>query len=802
MSTEWTPASTLRRRALASTLGFETTADLTPLEDVLGQDRAVRAIQLGVGMRRKGYNVFAIGPTGSGRHTVVRDYLEARAANEPVPPDFVYVNDFDDARRPKAIGLPAGRGRVLEHDMKKLVDDLKAALPAAFESDEYRARREALEQEIQARQKRAAGALEGLAEELSIGIAHTPAGFAVAPLRDGEILSMEALDKLPDEDKQRIKKNIERIEQHIHAMLAEIPKWQKEHRDAVRALDRETTRDAVGHLIEALRATWSDQPAVLAYFDAVDADVVEHAIDLLRPTEASEAAALLGQAAADHEPLALRRYRVNVMVDHTETKGAPVISEDHPTVPDLIGRIEQVSRLGTLTTDFTLIEAGALHRANGGYLLLDARKVLMQPYAWEELKRALRAGEIRTRGLGELAGLISTVSLEPSPIPLDVKVVLVGERELFYLLGRYDPELGEHFKVLADFEDEMERDDAGERLFARLLARLAREKELVPFHVEAVARVIEESSRWVGDSAKLSTNIRRLGDLLVEADHWAREEKHARVERSDVERALHEQIERLDRPRDRLEEAVQKGLVLIETSGARVGQVNALAAIDLGELRFGLPRRVSARVRMGRGEVVDIEREVELGGPIHSKGVMILTGFLGGRFGRTKPLAFAASLVFEQSYGGIEGDSASMAELCALLSALADVPLSQSIAITGSVDQHGRAQAVGAVDEKIEGFFDACVERGLTGDQGVIVPASNVTRLMLRSDVVTAVAEGRFHVWSVETVDDAMALLTDLPAGEPDRAGRFPDGSLNALVDTRLETLAEAVKRFAGGKSD
>lgn len=786
----------LRRRCDASSLGITSTDELEPIGHVVGQDRAVRAIQFGVQMRRKGYNVFALGPTGSGRHTVVKDILQTRAKDEPVPPDYVYVNNFADPRRPNALRLPPGKGRALEADMKKLVEDLRAALPAAFESDQYRARREALEKELEAKQKAAAEALKAFADERSVGVAHTPGGFAVAPLKDGELLPLDALEALPKEEKARIEADLEQVQERIKDMLASVPRWQKEHRDKVREMDRETTRTAAGHLLKPLRESWKVEAAVLTYLDAVEDDVVEHAQDILRPKEMDAAAALMGKN-GDHDPGDLRRYRVNVVVDNGETKGAPVIMEDHPTVPDLIGRIEHVSRLGTLTTDFTLVEPGSLHRANGGYLVVDVLKVVQQPYAWEELKRALRAGEIRTRGLGELAGILSTVSLEPGPIPLDVKVVLIGDRRLFYLLGRLEPELGEHFKVAADFEDDMSRENGGEHLFARLVARLTDERELAHLTADATARVVEASSRWAGDARKLSTNMRRLSNLLEEAGYWAERAGHAKVERADVQKALDEQDARLDRPHERMREATTQGLLRVETEGSRVGQVNALSVLDLGEYRFGRPTRITAQVRLGRGEVVDIEREVDLGGPIHSKGVLILSGFMGGRYGRLKPLAFSASLGFEQSYGGVEGDSASMAELCALLSAVGEVPIRQDVAITGSVDQHGRGQAVGGVDEKVEGFFELCQERGLTGTQGVIIPKSNLAQLMLKDELVEAVQEGRFSVWPVETVDEALELLTGLPAGERGPDDRYPPGSVNARVAARLEELAQAAKRAA-----
>jgi len=489
-------------------------------------------------------------------------------------------------------------------------------------------------------------------------------------------------------------------------------------------------------------------------------------------------------------------------VDHSETKGAPVVYEDHPTFLNLIGRIEHIAQMGALITDFNLIKPGALHRANGGYLIVDAREVLLQPYAWEGLKLALRSRELRIESLGQALSLISTVSLEPEPIPLDVKIVLIGERLLYYLLYQYDPDFSELFKVEADFNEELVRTPENTQLYARLIATMARNENLRPFSRDAVACIIERSARMAGDGTRISIHLGGLADLLREANFWAGDNGHTAITRADVQRAIDEQIRRADRVRERMQEQILRGKVLIDTQGERIGQINGLSVIDLGNFAFGVPSRITARVRMGKGEVIDIEREVELGGPIHSKGVLILSSFLGTRYSAERPLSLWASLVFEQSYSGVEGDSASLAELCALLSALARVPIQQSWAVTGSVNQHGQVQPIGGVNEKIEGFFDICKQRGLTGDQGVIIPAANVDHLMLRQDVVDAVAAGQFRIVAVENVDEAIELLTGVPAGERDESGAFPPGSVNQRVEGRLIDLAEKQRAFEASKDD
>jgi predicted ATP-dependent protease len=571
-----------------------------------------------------------------------------------------------------------------------------------------------------------------------------------------------------------------------------MPKWRREAFDRLRNLNREVTGTVIRSLIDELESGYRALPEVHEYLQAVQEDMLEHA-EIFRHTKDAEAPTFLGLPLPQPEPseAPLRRYAVNVLIEHTGTNGTQVVYEDNPTHDALVGRIEHISQMGALVTDFTLIKAGALHRANGGYLVLDALKLLTNPYAWEALKRALRSREIRTQSLGQALGLISTISLDPEPIPLEVKVVLVGERMLYYLLHAYDPEFAELFKVAVDFEDELPRSADNDLVYARVIATFARREQLRPFDAAAVARVIDQQSREAGDAAKVSASMQALVDLLRESDYWAGAAGRATVGADDVRRAVDAQVARADRIRERLLEDVLRGSRLVDTSGARAAQVNGLSVLQLGNFAFGTPSRITARVRLGAGKVVDIERESELGGPVHSKGVLILSGYLAGRYAPGKPLSLAASLVFEQSYGGVEGDSASSAELYALLSALADAPVRQSLAATGSVNQLGDIQAIGGVNEKIEGFFDLCRSRGLTGEQGVLIPESNVKNLMLREDVVEAVAAGKFAVYPVRTVDEGIALLTGLAAD-----------TVHARVEARLSEFAEKARAFVlpGGK--
>ncbi len=781
----------LYRRCDPDGFAFETTADIGTPDEVLGQQRALEALRFGVGMACDGYNMFALGPTGLGKHAVVRRILEEKAAQEPVPDDLCYVNNFADAQKPQALRLPVGTAAKLRDDMAHLVQDLRTAIPAAFEGDEYRARKGALEEDVKRHHENALEEIEERARARDIALVRTPTGLGFAPMRGGEVISPEAFKKLPEEERRRLEHDVEALQAELQAAMRELPSMVKEGGRRLRELNRDVTRFAVGHLIDELRERYGGISAVLAYLDAVQEDVIDNADAFLLSEEGSPATAG-PQAAAP----AFDRYRVNVLVDHSAAKGAPIVYEDHPTYQRLMGEAEHVAQMGALVTDFTLIKAGALHRANGGYLILDARKLVQQPFAYEAVKQALRARCIRIESLGQATSLVSTRSLEPQPIPLSLKIVLIGDGMLYYLLSQNDPDFGEHFKVAADFDDRVERSEDNTMLYARLIAGLVKGNGLKPLDPGAVARTLEHGARLAGDAERLSVRVESIVDLLREADYWSSEAGRTVTCPEDVQHAIDAQIRRANRLQERMEEEIQRGTILIDSEGAKVGQVNGLSVIQLGSYAFGRPSRITARARMGKGEVIDIEREVALGGPLHSKGVLILTGFLGARFGAERPLSLSASLVFEQSYSGVDGDSASSAELYALLSALADVPVRQSLAVTGSVNQQGEVQAIGGANEKIEGFFDVCKGRGLTGEQGVLIPAANVKHLMLRADVVDAVRRGEFQIYPIATIDQGIECLTGVPAGERDADGRFPEDSINQRVDARLKAFAEKLRAF------
>lgn len=781
----------LRWRCDPEQLAFETTAELDELDEIVGQPRAWEAVKFGVSMKGDGYNIFALGPPGTGKRTAVELCLKERCSGQSPPPDWCYVNNFQDIRRPKTLQLPTGRGAKLRKDVVTLIDDLETSINTALDSDEHKNRVLEFLHEAGERHEESLRRLSEKAAEQQIQLIRTPAGFALAPMKGTEVMSPEDYQKLSEDQQSQINSNIETLQKELQKVIEQVPKLQKETRDKIRDLNREAVRLAIGHLLAKSKEQQGDLPHVVAYFEAMEKDILER-VDEFQPSEDGPVAMF---GASNPQKPSFDDYAINLLVDNSLTRGAPVVYEDHPSYQNLIGRVEHESQMGALFTDFTLIEAGALHRANGGYLLLDAWRLLQQPYAWEGLKRALTSRSIKIESLGEALSLISTVSLEPEPIALDVKVVLLGDRMLYYLLYQFDPEFAELFKVSADFDDDMKRCPEHCLLMARMLATFARREKLRPLTRAAVARLLEHAARLAEDSEKLTTNMRSLVDIVREASFWAERVDKSVVDEVQLAQAIDQQIHRVDRLRQRIHDEMARGTILIDTQSSRVAQVNGLSVLDLGNFRFGQPSRITATARLGQGQVINIERQAKLSGAIHSKGVLILSAFLAARFAKDQPFSLSASLVFEQSYGMVDGDSASVAELCVLLSAIADVPLKQNFAVTGSINQHGQVQAIGGVNEKIEGFFDVCAARGLTGDQGVLIPESNIRHLMLRPDVVEACAANRFQIYAIATIDQAMTLLSGIDAGSQDDQGFYPVGSFNQQVESRLQELTKLRKR-------
>ena len=781
----------LRRQCDPQQFSFDSTLELAVPSTPLGQARAVEALKLATAIGRDGYNAYVAGQPGTGKERLVRQVLSAAAAAMPVPSDWVYVHNFANHSRPRALELPPGRADELRKAAAAFTEGLRAMLPAAFEAEDYRSQHRALEKQLEEQKEKRFIELREAAEKLGVTLARSPTGFVLAPMKDDKVLSPDEFRALPAEEHARLHAELERQEEKLRDVVESLPALDREHVKKVNELDRAVAGRVVAALTREPRQAFAGLPKVLEYLDAVQKDIVENIGQLIEEPDDGPLKKLL----ASSPPW--ERYEVNVLVDRRTQKAGPLVLEDLPTHPRLLGRVDHRQLLGALVTDFTMIRSGALHQANGGFLVLDARRLLNQPFAWDSLKRALRSKQVDITTVADLLGIQSSASLEPEPIPLKVRVVLMGERYVYYLLAEYDPEFLEHFKVLADFEEDVDRSRESEHAYAQLAASLCREESLLPLDREGAARFVEYGGRLASDQAKLSLRTGALADLLREADHQARQSGRERISGRDVQRAVDDKIHRSDRMRARIQEAIKRGTLLIDPRGSEVGQVHGLTVAQLADFEFGWPVRITARARLGKGQVMDIERETELGGPLHSKGVMILSNFLASRYAHEVPFSMSASLVFEQSYGPVEGDSASAAELFALVSALADVPLTQSLAVTGSVNQHGVIQPIGAVNEKIEGYFDVCKERGLTGEEGVIIPAPNVKHLMLRDDVVQAVSEGKFRVYAIETIDQGLELLSGKPAGARDAKGAFPKGSLNQLVEARLLSYAEHAKHFA-----
>jgi len=803
---ELTPTETYRACDTAA-FKFTTTVELPELTEIIGQARAVSSVAFGMGMDNDGYNIFAAGPTGTGKASTVYEFLSRQAALRPVPDDWIYVYNFAQPHRPNAIRLPAGKAKEFRKDMEKLVEDLQAAITRAFESEEYEKQKRAIAQQISALQEAKLSALGQKAEAQNFTMVHTPAGLAFAPKTpDGETMSREIYESLPPEEQQRIDQGLEALNEELQQVMRLVRQDERSGREAVRELDREVTTFAAKHLVDEMCERWCAVPEMVEYLNAVLADVLENADDFKKSEDETPVMFMgIPVSARQRGEGAFRKYKINVLVDNSAESGAPVITESNPVMQNLVGRVEHQAQFGALVTDFNMIKPGALHKANGGFLVLEARELLTKPYSWDALKRTLKTGEIRVEDIAQQMGFATTATLDPEPIPFKAKIVLIGEPFIYYLLYTQDPDFQELFKVKADFDTVVDRTPETEQLYARFMGHICRRRDLAPFSAEAVARVIEHCSRLVEDQRKMTTRFVDVVDLLTESSYWAQHDHKARgraaVRRADVQKAIDQRIYRSNQVEERVREAIADYILMVDTRGAVVGQVNGLSVSSIGDYAFGRPSRITATHRLGDGEVVDIEREVEMGGPIHSKGVLILAGYLGARYASDRPLSLSARLVFEQSYSGVEGDSASSAELYALLSSLADVAIQQRFAVTGSVNQRGQIQAIGGVNEKVEGYFAVCRASGLTGDQGVLIPAANVRNLMLSDKVREAMAKGRFHIFPVSTVDQGISLLTGISAGTLGAKGTYPKGTINARVVDRLNFLAEKA-REASRKGD
>lgn len=792
----------LYRKCDISKFEFNSTADLEERLSALGQDRAISAVELGIHIRSRGYNLFCLGPEGTGKTSLVKRVLEQEAKKRKTPLDWAYVYNFEEPYKPLAISFPAGTACDFAKDIDELILEFSATLPALVESDEYKAALSIIRQRYKSKKEEYIRVLQRKAKGKRVSLLHMQMGLVVAPMKDGEVLSPDAFDALPDDEKQLIMDDLNAMQEEIENATQTLPHWEEKQKREIDNLRAKFVKAAVKEPIDKLRDKYRKMPQAARFLRAIQTNIVENIDDYVPEnkvpatgTEEDPLQALLSKMKQPEEDK-FSKLKVNVIVKHKPDSGAPIVTLDHPTQGNLVGKVERIQQYGALLTDFTLIKSGALHRANGGFLLLDARKVLEQPFAWDSLKRAIASKCIKIEAPSEETSF-TTISLDPQPIPLDVKVVLTGDFEIYDLLCERDPDFRDFFKVEADFGIIMDRTDENEIEYAKLIGSLSKKKGLRSLNKQAVARVIEFASRMADSSYKLTAHISSIGDLLREADYWARQSNSKQIGKNHIDQAIDAQIYRSDRIKTEMLEQIDKGTILMDVEGERVGQINGLVVYDFSSYSFGKPARITTQVRIGKGDFVDIEREIAMSGPIHTKGVLILKSLISNRFAKHMPLSLSASIVFEQSYGGVDGDSASSTEYYCMLSAITGVPIRQYIAVTGSINQFGEIQPIGGVNEKIEGFFDVCNHNGLTGNQGVIIPRTNIENLMLRADVVQAVEEGKFSIYAIDTVDDGIEILTGISAGKPNSKGEYPRGTVNRMVQDSLKSYYQDYARYA-----
>ncbi len=788
------PVSMLSPAVDAERLGFEDTSELEPLKETIGQERAVEALEFGLQMKSAGFNIYVSGPVGTGKGTLVRQMVKRMAQSATAPSDWCYVNNFQDHSRPTYLSFPAGQGCSFKREMGAFIDSLRRDIPGAFESKKYLDAKAKLHEDTESKKRALFQDLKELSDKRGFGFEETPVGFGLVPLKDGRPLTDDQMEALTDDEQKELTERRKILEGEIREFHVRIHALEKEAEHQLHHLDRELISNVMQGRYETLRRTYQALPRVAAYLERVQQDIVHHYKDFLPREGPTIAIPGLEFRRAD-----LTRFQVNLIVEHEPTGGAPVIDESHPTYTNLIGKIERRAHMGVMYTDFTEIRAGAVLLANSGFLIVNAIDLLRQPFSWDALKRVIKTGEVTIEDPSEFYGF-STAGLRPEPIPVSVKIILVGPPMLLHLLQSYEEDFSKMFKVKADFDVEVDRDERHEKQYAQFVARLCREENIPHFCADAVAEVIRQGHRLADRHDRLSLRFSLLSDLIREAGYWAKKDGHPFVTKGDVEAAIAHKRHRSNLPEEWVQDEIREGTLLVSFDSEVVGQVNGLSVLQLGDYSFGRPTRITARTFVGTKGVIDIQREAELAGPIHSKGVMTLGGFLAGKFAGAHPFALSATLTFEQTYSEIEGDSAAVAELVAILSSLADLPVRQWLAITGSANQLGEVQPIGGVNEKIEGFFESCKKRGLTGKEGVIIPSRNSKHLALRRDVVEAVEAGQFAVYAVGTVEEAIELLTGLPAGERGLDGLYPPDTVYGRAAARLEEMARAVAEWGEGE--
>ena len=788
------PPEKLRRTCDPNVLQCKSTKEIAPLREIIGQERAVRALKFGLGIKDKGFNIYVAGYPGSGRTTAVKNFLEEIAMNNPVPPDWCYVNNFADEYTPKAIKLPPGKAKNFQKDMKTFVEDAKRALRKAFESEDYGAKRENTIKLVETQRKQLIDQLSVEAQKESFVIQTTPIGLLLIPIIKGKPVTEEELLALPQKTRSEIQEKRAHLESQLRTAMRQFMDLDRKAHDEIEKVNREVALYAIGHLVAELTESYKGFQDVPAYLKDVQDDILNNVAQFIKgPDEAPQTPFPLPWMA--REP-SFKKYEVTVMVDNSEVKGAPVVMAPNPTYHHLFGRIEREAQFGALVTDFTMIRGGFLHKANGGYMIVPVEELLTNPFSYEGLKRALRSEHINVEEIEERYGFAVTKTLKPEPIPLNVKVVLIGDPYLYQQLYMLDREFNELFKVKADFDTTMPRTDDSMIQYAAFVCTLCQKENLKHLDGSGLAKLIEHSSRLAQDQLKLSTRFAEVADIAREANFYAAQGNSEYITSEHVKKAVEEKIYRSKMIQEKIQEMIKRNFLLIDTEAENVGQVNGLSVASLGDFAFGMPSRVTVSIGLGREGVIDIEKEAKMGGPIHTKGVLILSGYLNEKYAKDKPLSLSARLVFEQNYEGVEGDSASSTELYAILSNLSGLPIKQSIAVTGSVNQKGEVQAIGGVNEKIEGYFEVCKVKGLTGKQGVMIPESNVQNLMLKEEIVDTVKAGKFHIYSVKTIDEGIEVLTGMRAGAKDKNDVFEEGTVNARVDKRFKEMADKLAEY------
>jgi len=790
------PLEKIRNTCPPDLMQCESTKELAPLVEIIGQERAVRALKFGLGIKNHGFNMYVAGYPGTGRKTTVKNFVEAQAKTEAVPPDWCYVNNFENQYEPKAIELSAGKGKEFRDDMKNFIENVKTALPKAFESDDYAAKREATIRGLEEKRKELIEELSVKAQQEGFVIQTTPIGLLLIPVLDGKPLSEEEMLALPQKTKDKLQEKREKLEAEFRNTMRQLIDMERQIHDALKKLNKEVALYSIGNLVERITEKYHGLAAVTDYLRAVENDMLENLQQFIRRSQGGEQQEQLPFQMPWMREDPYKKYEVNVLIDNSETKGAPVIMESNPTYPNLLGKTEKEAQFGALTTDFSMIRAGSIHKANGGYLIIPVEDLLQNPLSYDGLKRDLKDEKMTIAEPEERYGFLSIKTLKPQPIPMTAKVILIGNPYLYQMMFELDPDFKELFKIKAEFDTVMNRTEDKVMQYATWVCTLCEKENLKHLDGTGVGKLVEFSSRIADDQYKLSTQFSYVADVIREANYYATQDNSDFITGEYIKKAIEEKVYRSKLIQEKIQEMIKRGFFLIDTAKERVGQVNGLSVMGLGDFAFGNPSRVTASIGLGREGVIDIEREAKMGGPIHTKGVLILSGYLNDKYTRDKPLSLSARLVFEQNYEGVEGDSASSTELYCILSALSGLPIKQNIAVTGSVNQKGEVQAIGGVNEKIEGFFEVCKLQGLSGQQGVMIPESNVQNLMLKEEVVEAVKAGQFNIYSVKTIDEGIEFLTGTKAGETRADGTFEEGTVNYMVNKQLTEMANKLKEY------